>query len=219
LLDQSFTDELLNRDVDFVSISMSIILVTAGFAGISFCKSLFFPSSMPSVMKDKSRQSLLHGIQDLESLKIIEEDSQNMCVAWREIDGCIIDGSRNPFKDRNCSTVILPAQAGWCDCKEPAGSLFHIEFDCDKADHPKRIEAFTCARVCSSRIRDGLDKSRKLLRAEQASSTYAEELDRRWREEKERKRREEEELELVLRPIRKLILHGDDLLAKVSLWK
>ena len=205
------------RDVNFVCIILVIFFILILFGSLAYLK-VFFSAGPTGAERDTSRQSWLQGTQDIEDLRIIHEDQENMCVAWRDIDGCLLSGARRPRKDRNCSSVIAPAQTGWCECKEESGVHFQIEFECSVNGRPERTESFTCAKECKSRILDGRQKSLKLSRAFEASTKHAETLaerERRRHEEAERKRREEEEREEALRPIRAMIQRGDDLIAEV----
>ena len=141
-----------------------------------------------------------------------------MCVAWRDVDGCGLDGTRRPRRDRNCSSNIQPSETGWCECKDGTGAHFQIEFDCPVGGNVERKEIFTCARVCVARIQEGRDKSLKLSRAYEASTKRAEtimEQERRRREEAEKRKREEAEREEAARPIRAMIQRGDDLIGEV----
>jgi hypothetical protein len=151
-------------------------------------------------------------------MNIIPEDRENMCVAWRDVEGCVLDGVRRPRHDKDCSAVILPQETGWCDCKDGTGTHFHIDFDCAIAGRIDRKESITCARVCMTRIQDGRDKSRKLSRAYEASAKRAESLieaEKRRKEEAGRRRREDEEREAAAQPIRALIREGDDIVGEV----
>jgi hypothetical protein len=207
------------RDVDIYCLSVLMFFIVFTIGGLAYVNVNFFSSSASSpVVRDQTRQSLLNEMQDLEKLKIIAEDRENMCVAWRDVEGCLLDGVRRPRQDKDCSAVIHPAEIGWCDCKDSTGTHFHIDFDCVEAGRTDRKEGITCARVCMSRIQDGRDKSRKLSRAYEASAKRAESLveaEKKRKEEAERKRREEEEREAAAQPIRALIREGDDIVGEV----
>jgi len=183
----------VKRDIDYVCALVVIFFIAVFMGCLGYLKVTFFPSHSLTINNSTSRQSLLHGIQDLEKYRIIVEDAQNMCVAWRDLDGCVLEGKRRPRNDLNCSDPILPSQTGWCDCKDSTGSQFQIEFDCLAVDSRERKETFTCSRMCSTRVQQGLEKSHKLSRAFEASTKRAEtliEIEKRRREEAEQKKSE-----------------------------
>lgn len=209
----------VKRDVDIYCLSVLMFFIVVTIGGLAYVNINFSPSSASSpVARDQTRQSFLNEMQDLEKLKIIAEDRENMCVAWRDVEGCVLDGVRRPRHDKDCSAVILPSETGWCDCKDGAGTHFHVDFDCAVEGRTERKESITCARTCMSRIQDGRDKSRKLSRAYEASAKRAEilvEAEKRRKEEAERKRREDEEREAAAQPIRALIREGDDMVGEI----
>jgi hypothetical protein len=207
------------RDVDTFCMIVVLFFVAVAIGTFAYFNiNLFSISASSQAARDVTRQSFLNEMHDLENLNIIAEDRENMCVAWRDVEGCVLDGARRPSRDKACSAVILPTETGWCDCKDGTGTHFHIDFDCAVAGRTERKESITCAHVCMSRIQDGRDKSLKLSRAYEASTKRGESLieaEKRRKEEAERKRREEEAREAAAQPIRALIRDGDNLVGEV----
>mmetsp|Transcript_39018 Transcript_39018/g.103109 ORF Transcript_39018/g.103109 Transcript_39018/m.103109 type:complete len:263 (-) Transcript_39018:596-1384(-) len=145
----------------------------------------------------------------------VVEDKTNMCVGWRDMDGCILDGSRTSHNDLNCSDLVSKERTGWCECRDHSGSMFQIYFDCPSVAGSDRQEVFTCANMCFQRAEAMGGKNKQLGPDSSHRRESLIQIERRRREVAERERLDRQAKEEAERPLRAHVKRGDDLIAEV----
>eukprot|EP00292_Cryptomonas_paramecium_P008086 CAMPEP_0113706904 /NCGR_PEP_ID=MMETSP0038_2-20120614/28042_1 /TAXON_ID=2898 /ORGANISM="Cryptomonas paramecium" /LENGTH=345 /DNA_ID=CAMNT_0000632265 /DNA_START=411 /DNA_END=1449 /DNA_ORIENTATION=- /assembly_acc=CAM_ASM_000170 len=138
-----------------------------------------------------------------------------MCVGWRDMDGCILDGSRTSHNDLNCSDLVSKERTGWCECRDHSGSMFQIYFDCPSVAGSDRQEVFTCANMCFQRAEAMGGKNKQLGPDSSHRRESLIQIERRRREVAERERLDRQAKEEAERPLRAHVKRGDDLIAEV----